>query len=188
MSRIGKKQIQIPDNVEVSLEGGEILAKGPKGTLRESIHPFIRIEKEGSVLLIKQKEEGAKEDAKNVSSLWGLTRALTANMIKGVTDGFSKVLEIDGVGYRAQIQGRILQLQLGFSHSIQFPIPEGIEMKVAGNTVEVSGVKKQLVNQTAAKIRALKKPEPYKGKGIHYKGEVIKRKAGKRVAAAATAA
>lgn len=184
MSRIGKQPISLPNNVEVTLSERAISVRGPKGTLSLQLHPEIVAEKDdsGKTVVFKRRDEQVKGSA----ALWGLTRALAANMVHGVSDGFSKKLEIEGVGYRAQVQGKNLVLLLGFSHPVEFPIPEGILIQVEGNKIEVSGIDKQLVGQVAAKIRAFKKPEPYKGKGIHYAGEHIRRKAGKKAAAVAT--
>lgn len=178
MSRIGKQPITIPDKVEVTVGGNNISAKGPKGELSLEVHPSIIVEKDGSIVSVKSKR------SKNSSALWGLMRALIFNMIHGVNEGYSKKLEIEGVGYRAQVQGKNLVMQLGFSHPIEFFIPDGISVGVEGNVIEVSGIDKQLVGSVSAKIRSFKKPEPYKGKGIHYKGEHIRRKVGKKAATA----
>ena len=152
MSRIGKQPIQIPSNVDVKIEGDRISVKGPKGALSRIIHSSILVEKDENVLAVKPKE------SKNSSALWGLSRALIFNMVHGVSEGYSKILEIEGVGYRAQMQGEKLVLQLGFSHMIELSIPEGISINVDGNTIEVSGIDKYLVGQVAANIRAFKKP------------------------------
>jgi len=178
MSRIGKQPIKIPENVEVKVDNGVVIVKGPKGELSQSIHREIDVEIIDSEIIVKRKEE------RNSSALWGLMRALIANMVLGVSEGYQKTLEIEGVGYRAQMQENKIVLSLGFSHAIEFQIPENIEVKVDGNAIQVSGIDKQLVGQVAAKIRSFKKPEPYKGKGIHYVGEYIRRKAGKKVVAA----
>lgn len=177
MSKIGKQLIIIPENVEIKINQQEIKVKGPQGELSQSIPPQIKlILKEQELQVIPQ------EKSKNNSALWGLLRALIFNMVKGVTEGFEKKLEIEGVGYRASLQGNKLILSLGFSHPIEVVAPAGIEFKVDKNVITISGIDKQIVGQIAAKIRAYRKPEPYKGKGIHYVGEVIRRKAGKKAA------
>jgi large subunit ribosomal protein L6 len=178
MSRIGKQPIQIPVGVEVKTDGARVSVKGPKGELSTDVHPSILVENTGDALILRPKQEG------DSFAIWGLSRALIFNMIKGATEGFDKRLEIEGVGYRAQVEGRNLVLQLGFSHKINFPIPEGINVNVKDNVIDISGIDKQLVGQVAASIRSFRKPEPYKGKGIHYKGEHIRRKEGKKAAAA----
>jgi large subunit ribosomal protein L6 len=179
MSRIGKQPIIIPDKVEVKIEGNLIMVKGPKGELKRNLPDKIKAEIEGGKILffpISQNDLANKK----VMALWGLSRALVANMVKGAKDGYEKKLEIEGVGYRAALQGNDLVLSLGFSHPVEFKSPEGIIFKVEKNTILVSGADKETVGQTAAAIRALKKPEPYKGKGIRYQGEIIKIKAGKK--------
>jgi large subunit ribosomal protein L6 len=177
MSRIGKQPITIPDNVEVKIDKGEIEIKGPKGKLTQVIPDEIEV-------TIKEKEivVALKKKIKNSPALWGLLRTLIFNMIQGVTEGYEKQLEIEGVGYRATLQGNKLVLNIGFSHPVEIEAPAGIEFKVERNIITVSGIDKQLVGQVAAKIRSKRKPEPYKGKGIHYVGEVIRRKAGKKTA------
>ena len=178
MSRIGKQPIFIPDNVEVTIKGDQVLVKGPKGELGMEVHPAIGVEKDDKIITVKPKND------KKSSALWGLTRSLVSNMVKGVTVGYAKRLEIEGVGYRAQVQGENLVMQLGFSHPIEFPIPDNVSVSVEGNAIDISGIDKQLVGQVSAKIRSYKKPEPYKGKGIHYKGEHIRRKTGKKATTA----
>jgi large subunit ribosomal protein L6 len=177
MSRIGKQPITIPDNVEVKIDKGEIKLKGPKGELTQAIPDEIEV-------TIKEKEivVALKKKTKNSPALWGLLRTLIFNMIQGVTEGYEKQLEIEGVGYRATLQGNKLVLNIGFSHPVEIEAPAGIEFKVERNLITVSGIDKQLVGQVAAEIRSKRKPEPYKGKGIHYVGEVIRRKAGKKTA------
>jgi len=179
MSRIGKQPITIPDGVEVKVDkaaGGEIRIKGPKGELVRPVPDEIEV-------AIKDKEivVGIKKKTNNAPALWGLLRTLIANMIEGVTQGFEKKLEIEGVGYRAALENDKLILSLGFSHPVEIKAPDGIEFKVEKNLITVSGIDKQLVGQVAADIRSKRKPEPYKGKGIHYLGEEIRRKAGKKV-------
>ncbi len=178
MSRLGKKPIQIPEGVEVKIENDLILVKGPKGELSRNFNPVINIEvkEEGVVLSPKSEEESSQTMA-----LWGTYSSHIKNMITGVTEGFVKNLLIEGVGFKVQLSGEKLILNLGFSHTIEMEVPKGIEMKVEKNKIEISGIDKELVGETAAKIRAYKKPEPYKGKGIRYEDEVVRRKAGKKV-------
>lgn len=180
MSRIGRQPVTIPDGVEVKLDGRNVAVKGPKGSLSLELPSTITAQVEGRELRVAT----ADPDAKRERALWGLTRVLLANMVEGVTRGFEKVLEIQGVGYRAEVKGKGLVLNIGFSHPVEFPIPEGIAVTVEKSTVKVSGVDKQLVGETAAKIRRLRPPEPYKGTGIRYRDEVVRRKAGKAVKAA----
>lgn len=175
MSRIGKQLITIPEGIEVKLEPGKIIVKGPKGELQQEIHPWVKVEQKGDKLIVLVKDP---EEKKN-RSLWGLFRRLIANMISGVTKGFSKQLEITGIGYKAAVQGDVLILHLGHSHPVEYKIPASIEIEVKKNIITISGVDKQRVGQTTAEIRALRKPEPYKGKGIKYVGEIIRRKVGK---------
>ncbi|MFA5358793.1 MAG: 50S ribosomal protein L6 [Patescibacteria group bacterium] len=176
MSRIGKKPIQIPSGVEVKADGGQLSVNGPKGTLTIQLHPVVNIEiKDGSIFVTVSEPEEKKQRA-----LWGLFRKLIANMIEGVVKGFEKKLEISGVGFRVALQGNKLVFNLGFSHQIEFVLPQGISAVIEGtNVIILNGIDKQLIGETAAKIRKLKKPEPYKGKGIKYAGEAIRRKAGK---------
>jgi large subunit ribosomal protein L6 len=173
MSRIGKQPISIPEGVEIKITDNQISVKGPKGELKQDTLPEVDLVMEEKELKVKPKNE-------NASAVWGLTRALVANMVKGVTEGFEKKLEIEGVGFRAVMEGEKLVLSLGLSHLVYVEAPEGIKFSVEKNVMTVAGIDKQLVGQTAAKIRDLKKPEPYKGKGIHYLGEVVRRKAGKK--------
>ncbi len=176
MSRLGKKPIQIPEGVEINVKEGVILVKGPKGELSRNFNPVINIEiKEKDVVL------NPKEETPQVMALWGTYSSHIRNMIAGVTEGFSKTLLIEGVGFKAQMSGENLVLNLGFSHPIEMKVPEGAEVKVEKNKIEIFGIDKELVGETAAKIRAYKKPEPYKGKGIRYEDEVVRRKAGKKV-------
>jgi len=175
MSRIGKQSIIIPENVEVKIADSQIKVKGSQGELTQSIPPQIEITLKENELLVTLRKK-----TKGSAALWGLLRALIFNMVKGVTEGFEKKLEIEGVGYRASLQDNKLILNLGFSHPVEVVAPEGIEFKVDKNIITISGIDKQLVGQIAAKIRAFRKPEPYKGKGIHYLGEVIRRKSGKK--------
>lgn len=179
MSRIGKKPIIIPKAVTVSKNGSLLTVKGEKGELARTLVPEIDVEIAEGVLTVKPVGASRKTPA-----LWGLYRALIQGMVEGVTKGFEKRLEIEGVGYRAALEGKDLKFALGFSHPVMFPAPEGISFAVEKNAVIVKGINKELVGEIAAKIRGLKKPEPYKGKGIRYAGEVIRRKAGKKATAA----
>jgi large subunit ribosomal protein L6 len=179
MSRIGKAPIPIPQGVEIKRSGAIVEVKGPKGTLSHAIPEGISIKVEDGAIQVKR-----KGDAKRERSLHGLSRTLIANMVMGVTAGFEKGLEIVGIGYRAALQGRNLQLSLGYSHPVTYPIPEGIEVEIdKQNKITVKGIDKQQVGQVAAEIRSFRKPEPYKGKGIRYVGEYVRRKAGKAKAA-----
>ena len=175
MSRIGRKPITRPDNVKVTMNDDIIIVEGPKGVLTQKIPQDISIEINDSELLVTR-----PSDAKNHRSLHGLTRALVANMVDGVSKGFEKKLELVGVGYRAQMQGSKLVINIGFSHPVEVEPPQGIEFEVpAATKITIKGIDKQLVGHTAAHIRDIRKPEPYKGKGIKYEGEIIRRKAGK---------
>jgi large subunit ribosomal protein L6 len=175
MSRIGRMPIPLPEGVEVTREGRLLRVKGPKGTLERQIHPEITVEQADGELRVSRPSDEPRHRA-----LHGLTRTLVNNMVVGVTTGFSKSLEISGVGYRAQLQGEKLVLALGYSHPVEVTPPGGISFQVETPTrLSVSGADKELVGQTAAYIRARRKPEPYKGKGIRYAGEHIQRKAGK---------
>ena len=181
MSRIGKKPIEIPDQVEVKLDGSVIGVSGPKGELSLRVHPQVKFEiKDKAINVTVDRPEDKKQ-----ASLWGLFRTLVGNMILGVTVGFKKELEINGIGFKAQVSGSKLVLNVGFSHPVDYLIPQGIQMVVDKNAITVSGIDKQQVGQVTAEIRAIKKPEPYKGKGIHYLGEIVRRKAGKKAVAAA---
>jgi large subunit ribosomal protein L6 len=174
MSRIGKQPIEVPAGVTVSLEGQTITVVGPKGTLTTPLLTDLSINQaDGKVTVAKVQETAQTQNS------YGLMRTLIANMVTGVSAGFERQLEINGVGYRASVSGSMVNLALGFSHPVNFPLPEGITAKVEKNIITISGFDKQLVGQVAANIRALKKPEPYKGKGIKYTDEVIRRKAGK---------
>ncbi|RLB07516.1 MAG: 50S ribosomal protein L6 [Deltaproteobacteria bacterium] len=175
MSRIGKVPIPIPEGVEVKLQGPTLEVKGPKGTLTHTIPEGIILQIEDGMIQVRR-----SSDTKRIHSLHGLTRTLISNMVTGVTQGFEKRLEIVGIGYRANLQGRTLQLSLGYSHPVNYTLPEGIEVVVEAQTrITVKGIDKQKVGQVAAEIRGFRKPEPYKGKGIRYVGEEIRRKAGK---------
>jgi len=175
MSRVGKKPIPIPSGVEVKIDENEIRVTGPKGELRRKLHPSIKVELDGDQILVRR-----PSDNKFHKSLHGLTRTLIANMVTGVTAGYHKSLEIQGIGYKAELKGSKLNLSLGFSHPILFSPPEGIKIELDGpSKIKVSGVDKELVGLVAAKIRSFRPPEPYKGKGIRYEGEIVRKKAGK---------
>lgn len=175
MSRIGKMPVEMPSGVSVDIKDNFIKVKGPKGELSQKIVPHVSIVSKESNIIISV---DAPDDGKQ-RSLWGLYRSLVANMVKGVTEGFEKKLEINGVGYKVSVSGKNLTLNVGFSHPVEFDIPEGIEVKVEKNIIAVSGICKQLVGEVAAQIRKIKKIEPYKLKGIKYIDEHVKKKAGK---------
>jgi large subunit ribosomal protein L6 len=175
MSRIGRLPITVPAGVDVSVDGATVSVKGPKGTLSREIAPQLTIVREDGTLRVERPDDG-----KQSRELHGLTRTLIANMVTGVTTGYRKGLEITGVGYRAQLVGKKLQLSLGYSHPIEIDPPEGVAFEVENPTrLAVTGIDKELVGHVAARVRAMRKPEPYKGKGVRYSGEVIRRKAGK---------
>jgi large subunit ribosomal protein L6 len=175
MSRIGKKIINIPEGVEAKDEKGKISIKGPKGTLEFSYNPEMK------VILEKGSAKVEKAgNSKNISALWGTTVRLIENMIAGVTQGFEKQLELNGVGYRMNLAGKKITMALGFSHPVEVETPEGIEVKIENNVMKISGIDKQQVGQFAANIRSLKPVEPYKGKGFRYVGEIVRRKEGKK--------
>lgn len=175
MSRIGRLPVVVPGGVKVRMEDGVFTAQGPKGSHSERIHPEMKVE-------VGEKEinVGRPSDEKKHKSLHGLSRTLIANSVKGVSEGFQKKLEIRGVGYKAEVKGKTLVMALGYSHTIEFPVPEGIEIKCDTPTaITISGVSKQRVGQVASDIRGFRPPEPYKGKGIRYDGETVRQKAGK---------
>lgn len=178
MSRLGKLPIELPEGVQASLEAGVLKVKGPKGELQQEILSMIEIKIEEKQIIVSPKDPTAKK----VNSFWGLFWSLTRNMVIGVSEGFEKKLEVNGVGYKVAAAGKKLNLNLGFSHPVEFDLPEGINATVEGNVITISGISKQLVGETAAQIRKLRKPEPYKGKGIKYTTEIIRRKAGKSAA------
>ena len=179
MSRVGKKPIPIPQGVKIQLDGMTVRAEGPKGKLSQPVPVGLSAKLENNELVITR-----AGDDRRVRALHGLARALVANMVTGVKDGFEKKLEIVGIGYRAQIQGRIIQLALGYSHPVIFPLPEGITAEIDKQTaITLRGADKALLGETAAKLRALRKPDPYKGKGVKYADEVIRRKVGKKAGA-----
>lgn len=176
MSRIGKKPVTIPSGVTADIANGVLSVKGPKGSLSLTLRDEISYTLEAETITVKPANA-----TKAARAFWGMQRTLVDNLVTGVTQGYTKVLEITGVGYRANSQGKNLKLQLGYSHDVDFVIPEGIEIKTPDNTtVEISGIDKQKVGQVAAEIRRWRKPEPYKGKGIKYRGEFVFRKEGKK--------
>jgi large subunit ribosomal protein L6 len=175
MSRVGKKPIAIPSGVEVKIDDKKVSVKGPKGSLEQEIHPLVTVTMEDGEIRVGVSDE---EDVRQ-RALWGLFVRLISNMVTGVTEGFERKLEVNGVGYKVAMQGKALKLDVGYSHSVEFNPPEGIELAVEKNVITVSGIDKQQVGEAAAQIRKVRKPEPYKGKGIKYMEEVIQRKAGK---------
>ncbi|HAQ34979.1 MAG: 50S ribosomal protein L6 [Maricaulis sp.] len=176
MSRIGKLPVAIPSNVEVKLDGQDLSVKGPKGTLALTLVEDVTASQGEDGITIKPRDE-----TKRARAMWGMSRALVANLVQGVTDGFSKTLELEGVGYRAQMQGSSLKLALGFSHDVIYDPPEGIQIASSKPTeIIITGADKQQVGQVAAEIRRFRAPEPYKGKGVRYAGEYIRRKEGKK--------
>ena len=175
MSRIGRLPITVPSGVDVTIDGRQVTVKGPKGSLTRTLHPDMRVSQEDGSLVVTRPTE-----QKTHKQLHGLTRTLVNNMVVGVTDGYRKGLEITGVGYRATLNGKKLTLNLGYSHPIEIDPPEGITFELENPTrLAVVGIDKELVGQIAAKVRSTRKPEPYKGKGVRYSGEYIRRKAGK---------
>jgi len=176
MSRIGKKPVPIPAGVQVKINGSEVHVKGPKGELTRSFDPLLKIEQQGNELQVTR-----PNDERQVRALHGLTRALLNNMVEGVTVGFKKTLAVEGVGYRAEMLGKRLMLYLGYSHPIMVEPPDGIKIDAdpKAKTIAIEGIDKERVGEIAAEIRALRPPEPYKGKGIRYQTEVVRRKAGK---------
>ena len=176
MSRIGKKPVAIPSGVTAQIENGALTVKGPKGTLSMGTDDLVEYKLDDGAIAVTP-----ANDSQVARAHWGMQRTLVSNLVEGVTEGFSKVLQITGVGYRAQAQGRKLKLQLGYSHDVELDVPEGLEVKTPDQTtVEISGIDKQAVGQFAAEIRRWRKPEPYKGKGIKYRGEYVFRKEGKK--------
>ena len=175
MSRIGKKPIIIPVNVSVKVDGQDVLIKGPKGEMKRTVRPEIKVEVKDNRILVSPQIE-----TKKTKAFWGLTRMLLANMVEGVNKGFERKLEIKGVGFKAGLEDDCLILHLGFSHPVKVKKPDGIDFIVKKNFITVSGIDIEKVSQTAAKIRRIKPPEPYKGKGIRYEGEIIRRKVGKK--------
>ncbi|MDP6991216.1 MAG: 50S ribosomal protein L6 [Candidatus Marinimicrobia bacterium] len=176
MSRIGNKIIEIPESVTLNISAGMVDIKGPKGTMAIPVHSDMQVKQDNGSIIVER-----PSDSRTHRSLHGTTRQLLANGVQGVSEGFNKELEIRGVGYQANMQGKYLVLQLGFSHDIYFEPPEGIEIKANRTEISVSGINKQLVGEVAAKIRSFRKPEPYKGKGVRYKDEYVRSKQGKTV-------
>ncbi|MDQ7814531.1 MAG: 50S ribosomal protein L6 [Patescibacteria group bacterium] len=183
MSRIGKKPIILPAGVEATLQDGEVVIKGPKGTLTVAIHPAIKVVQQAEPRSLEV--QIANEEVKKAGALWGLMRQLLANSVDGVQKPFEKSLEFVGVGFKVAISGNKLNIEVGFSHPVEFILPPGIEGKVDKQILTIAGIDKQLVGETAARIRRIRPPEPYKGKGIKYVDEVIRRKAGKAAAKSA---
>jgi large subunit ribosomal protein L6 len=176
MSRIGKKVVTIPSGTTVTLDGQTVSVKGPKGQLSWTVSEDIEVKQEGSELTLSP-----RNDTTRARGMWGLSRTLVHNMVHGVTEGYEETLELVGVGYRAALKGSALSMQLGFSHEVDFPAPTGITFVVPKQTeIKISGIDKQLVGETAAKIRRIRPPEPYKGKGVRYAGEKVRRKEGKK--------
>ena len=176
MSRIGKKTVAVPSGVTVTIDGQTVTVKGPKGQLAWTIAEEIEVKQEGGELTLSP-----RADTQRARSMWGLSRTLIANMVQGVTEGFEQTLELVGVGYRAALKGSDLSMQLGFSHEVDVPAPTGITFVVPKQTeIKIAGIDKQLVGETAAKIRRIRPPEPYKGKGVRYAGEKVRRKEGKK--------
>jgi len=179
MSRIGKMPVEVPKGVDTNLKGRTLIVKGPKGNLELEIHPDIDVQIDGGTIQVQRPSDQPRHKA-----LHGLVRSLVANMVTGVSEGFSKTLEIVGVGYRADAQGKGIKIQVGYSHPIDYPAPDGVTLECPNQTtIVVSGPDKQKVGQAAAEIRAFRPPEPYKGKGIRYQGEQVRRKAGKTAGA-----
>lgn len=174
MSRVGKKPIPVPEKTKVTYSQGVLTAEGPRGTLTRSIHPEVKLD-----ISDDQVEVKVDRNDKRTKALWGTTRAQVSNMITGVSSGFERILEINGIGYRAELKGRTLELHLGFSHPISFELPEGIDAAIEKATIRLSGIDKELLGFTASSIRRMRPPEPYKGKGVKYSEEQIQRKAGK---------
>ena len=176
MSRIGKKPIAIPAGVSVTLDGQTISVKGPKGQLSWTVVDEIEVKQEGASLSLTP-----RDDSKRARGMWGLSRSLVANMVQGVTQGYEETLELVGVGYRAAMKGQALSMQLGFSHDVDIPPPAGITFAVPKQTeIKIAGIDKQLVGEITARIRRIRPPEPYKGKGVRYAGETVRRKEGKK--------
>ena len=176
MSRIGSKPVEIPSGITIKLDGKHLDAKGPKGELSLDFVDEVDVEQDGSQIVVKP-----RDTSKRARSMWGLQRSLLQNVVTGVSEGFVRELEITGVGYRAAVQGKALNLQLGFSHDVSFPIPDGIQIECERPTlIKISGIDKQKVGQVAAEIRAYRPPEPYKGKGVRYSDEYVFRKEGKK--------
>jgi large subunit ribosomal protein L6 len=180
MSRIGKRPVALPKGVSADVNGDRVTVKGPRGEIGRTVHPDMAVALEDGTLVVRR-----PSDESHHRALHGLTRTLLANMVEGVTNGFRKALEIQGVGYKAEPKGQEIQLLVGFSHPVRYKPPQGIKIAIENNTLlKIEGVDKELVGQVAAEIRAVRPPEPYKGKGIRYQGEQVRRKAGKTAQAA----
>jgi large subunit ribosomal protein L6 len=176
MSRIGKKAVAVPAGVTVTIDGQTVTVKGPKGQLSWTVAEEIEVKQEGGELTLSK-----RQDTTRAQAMWGLSRTLVANMVHGVTDGFERTLELVGVGYRAAMKGTALSMQLGFSHDVDIQAPNGVTFAVPKQTeVKISGIDKQVVGEIAAQIRRIRPPEPYKGKGVRYQGETVRRKEGKK--------
>lgn len=183
MSRVGRKPLAIPSGVELKVDGSVISAKGPKGSLSLTVDPRVKVAVEGGELNVTVNDpENVKQRA-----LWGLSRRLIENMVVGVSKGYTKQLEVNGVGFKVSAQGKNLKLDVGFSHEVDFTVPDALNLTVEKNVITLTGIDKQLIGEIAAQIRAIRKPEPYKGKGIKYMEEVIQRKAGKAAKAGSAA-
>ena len=179
MSRIGKRPVEVPKGVEISLKERSVRVKGPKGDLTLNVHPALTVKMDGGAVQVERPSDAAEHKA-----LHGLTRTLIANMVSGVTEGYQKALEIQGVGYKAEKSGKGIKLSVGFSHTVQYDAPPGITIDLPNpTTIHIKGADKQMVGQVASEIRAVQPPEPYKGKGIRYQGEQVRRKAGKTAGA-----
>jgi len=178
MSRLGRLPIELPEGTQAKKEDGFIVVKGPKGELKTKSTKLVNINISEKEILITIEDEKSKRQ----KSMWGLYRSLVNNMVVGVNEGYEKKLEVNGVGYKTEVRGKVLVLNVGYSHPVEFDIPEGIEISVEANVITIKGIDKQLVGETAAQIRKVRKPEPYKGKGIKYIDEIIRRKAGKAAA------
>jgi len=174
MSRVGKKPIEISDKIKITYTDRVLTVSGEKGTLTRTIHPDVNLNIDKNALAVT-----IDNMDKKTRSLWGMTRALIANMVTGVSQGFERALEINGIGYRAELKGKNIEFNLGYSHPIDFPLPEGISANIEKNVIKLSGIDKELLGYTASTIRSLRPPEPYKGKGVKYAEEYIQRKAGK---------
>lgn len=183
MSRIGKKPIVIPADVTVAVTDGSMMVKGPRGALSRRLHPNVSVAVMSGALRVSVAHPEDQKDR----ALWGLTRALAANMVAGVTEGFTKKLEFNGVGYRASVSGKTITLELGFSHPVVFPLPDGVAAAIEKNVIALAGIDNELLGETAARLRRLRPVEPYKGKGIKYQNEIVRRKAGKAAKAGAAA-
>jgi len=181
MSRVGKKPIEITEGVKVKIADSLVTVTGPKGTLEQKLHPLVEVKQEGSQIIVLPK----KQDDQRSNAFWGLYRSLLQNMVTGVSEGFERKLEMKGVGYKCELKGDKLILNVGYSHPVEFSVPQGIKIDVQkGTIINIFGIEKQQVGETAANIRKIKKPEPYKGKGIRYFDEVVKIKEGKTAAKA----